>query len=611
MLHKKNEHTVLTSSYLKTVPTDPGVYLMLNGKGKVIYVGKARDLRKRLTSYARQSGAEHSKTRAMVSRIEKIETIITATEKEALILEASLIKKHRPRYNVILRDDKSYPLIKVTVQEKWPRVFMTRRRAKDKARYFGPFSSVGAMWSTLKLLRSFFPLRLCKGKEVKKRSRPCLNGQMHRCLAPCVAKVDNGKYQEIVREVLLVLEGRNRELLQGLQKKMAEAAADLRFEEAAACRDQMTALQTTLEKQVVDGNSRENMDVFGFVRQGEAVALAVLTLRSGRLLGQQNFYLAQPVGEDAEILSETIKRFYDDETVQANEVLVPFEPDDASLLAMWLTEQKNARVAFRVPERGDKKRLLEMAQTNATHVFAELENKAKSWDILADSLVRSLHLRRRPDTIECLDISNLSGQQAVGSLVCFVKGEKASRKYRHYKIKTVPGPDDYSMMNEVIERRLQRGMEEGELPDLFIVDGGKGQLNVALGQFRAFGLEEKVDLVGIAKEKDQEGEKLYRPGRKNPILLDRHARQLLFIMKIRDESHRYGITFHRSLRHKAAFSSELDSITGVGPGRKNLLLQTFGSISGIKKASQEELAQVKGIGPELAIAIRAFFSQSQ
>lgn len=601
------EHQVLSADFLKTIPNSPGVYLMINRADKVIYAGKALDLRKRLASYARVQGAAHSKTAVMVSRIARVETILTRTEKEALILEASLIKEHRPKYNVILRDDKNYPLIKVTVGETWPRVMMTRRKIKDKSRYFGPFSSSTAMWSTIRLLQSLFPLRRCKGAEVEKRSRPCLNFQMKRCLAPCMGKVDAGLYQEMVRDVLLVLEGRNRELSHKLKEKMDLAVSRLRFEEAALYRDQLRALTETLEKQVVAGEGDAELDVFGFVREGSSVAISVITVRHGRVLGQQVFFLAEPVGEDAEVLAESVKRYFEETDFIPREVLFPLLPDDHQLLSLWLSEVKKQQVVFKVPVRGDKTRLLDMAQANARQVFAEREAKEKSWDVLASSLMKTLHLQRRPERIECLDISNISGQQAVGSLVCFEKGEKSGKRYRHFRIRTVPGPDDYRMMAEVLERRLARRVDEDDLPDLLVLDGGKGQLHVAVNMVGNFALEDRIELVGIAKEKGEEGEKLYRPGRKNPILLPRHSPLLLLLMRIRDESHRYGVTLHRKLRHKSAFSSEIDKIPGVGPMRKKKLLQVFGSLTKLKNASTAELGAVPGIGPELAETIALFF----
>lgn len=606
MSENNEQHKILNSRFLRAIPHSPGVYLMKNKAGKVIYVGKARDLRKRLASYARFQGVEHGKTAVLVSRIAGLETILTLSEKEALILEASLIKKHRPKYNVILRDDKNYPFIKVTVNETWPRLVMTRRRSRDKARYFGPFSSIGAMWATIRLLHSLFPLRRCKGSEVGMRSRPCLNYQMKNCLGPCVGKADPELYRDMVRDVIMVLEGKNRELTHKLKEKMNDAVVSLRFEDAAMYRDQLAALAETLEKQIVDAESGLELDVFGYERKGASVAVAILSVRQGRVLGRQAFYLAEPVGEEREVLAEIIRRYYMEVDFIARELLFPFLPEDRDLLGEWLSERRNGPVHLRVPQRGDKLRLVEMARANAAQIFSERDKKEKTWTALADQLVKGLHLNRSPERIECLDISNISGKQAVGSLVSFHQGEKYGAGYRRYRIQSGDEPDDYRMMAEVIGRRLEKGLAEDSLPDLFMVDGGKGQLNIAVNLVKNYGLDDRIELVGIAKDKDGEGEKLYRPGRKNAIMLPRHAPLLLFLMRIRDEAHRFGITFHRQLRHKESFTSAIDAVPGIGPATKKKLLTTFGSLAGVKKASVEELAQVPGVGPALARAIYDF-----
>ncbi|OGR01787.1 MAG: excinuclease ABC subunit C [Deltaproteobacteria bacterium RIFOXYD12_FULL_55_16] len=593
--------------FLPGIPLQPGVYLMKNRAEEVLYVGKARELRKRLSSYARVDQAQHGKTAMLLSQVRGIETIVTNTEKEALILEASLIKQHRPKYNVILRDDKNYPLLKVTVQEDWPRLVMTRRRIKDGARYFGPFSSPAAMWETLRYLNSLFPLRRCKEKSLKPKARPCLNQQMGRCLAPCAGKVGQEEYQELVNNVLLVLEGKNQQLVKELSRKMALASTALRFEEAARLRDQIAALNKTLEKQQVVAAHGKDQDVLGFVRQEDSVAVALLFIRSGVISGQQAFFLAEPVGSDAEVLTEVLSRFYgEEERYLPQEILLPFAGLDDPLLAEWLSEQKGSAVAIACPQRGDRVRLLEMAKANAGQVLAARKTKQTSWLALAEALQKALGLARIPERIECLDISNLGGQQAVGSLVCFVAGEKAPECYRHYAIHRVSGPDDYAMMAEVLGRRFARGLAADNLPDLLLVDGGKGQLGVAgkaLAELGDVPEAKAVELVGIAKEKAEEGEKLYRPGRKNPLLLARHSPALLYLMRIRDEAHRYGITLHRKLRQKESLTSALEQIPGVGKARRELLLRELGSRPRLAAASQAELAAVSGIGPALAALI--------
>lgn len=595
-------------STLSSAPHSPGVYLMQDGKSAVLYVGKAKDLFKRLSSYAHYSGAAHSKTAVMLHHIRKVDTIITNTEKEALILEASLIKKHKPKYNIILRDDKNYPYIKVTVQETWPRVLMARRKSRDKARYFGPFSSVGSMWATLRLIAALFPLRACKGSELKPRPRPCLNRQIGRCLAPCAGGTDRILYLEHVNKILMLLEGRNRDLTQTLTQQMSAAAEELDFEKAATLRDQIAALSTTLEKQVIAASHNKDQDVFGFARKDAAVILAILFIRNGLINGSRTFFLADPYGDDASILSQVLSQFYDSDTLIPGEILLPFAPTDLELLTEHLGDSAGMRVNVKIPQRGDSLQLVAMATANALQSFEEKEQKSRSWDNLGESLQKTLHLARLPIRIECLDISNISGKQAIGSLVCFQEGQPDKTNFRHYKIKTVEGPNDYAMMKEVLERRLRRGMDEQNLPDLFLVDGGKGQLGMALAVAGELGITENIDWLGIAKKKQDEGEKLYKPGRKNPIVLPSHSPVLLFLMRIRDESHRYGVTFHRKLRNKATLASAIDQIPGIGTTKKHELLRHMGSLKRLKTATLPELLEVRGIGPELASTIFNFFN---
>ncbi|WP_457577423.1 excinuclease ABC subunit UvrC [Desulfomarina sp.] len=592
---------------IESAPHAPGVYLMLDSSSAVLYVGKAKDLFKRLSSYTRFSGTGHSKTAIMLSRVKKVDTIITTTEKEALILEASLIKKHKPKYNIILRDDKNYPYIRVTVQEEWPRVMMVRKKKQDKARYFGPFSSSSAMWATLKLIATLFPLRNCKGSGLRKRKRPCLNNQIGKCLAPCTGTADRKLYSEHVNNILLLLEGRNRDLTAQLKKKMEAAADRLQFEKAAALRDQISALSRTLEKQIISASHCRDQDVFGFARQGTAVTIAVLFIRNGLLNGSRSFFISDPYGDDQSILSQALTQFYDMDSVPPGEILLPFAPADLDLIQAHFHDRTGKKAILKIPKRGDNLKLVSMADTNARQLFEEKEKKEKSWQGLCRAMEKKLHLKRIPEKIECLDISNIGGKQAVGSLVHFFKGEPDKKNFRHFRIKTVAGPDDYAMMREVLIRRLSRGIRENNLPDLFVVDGGRGQLGIALAVAAELGITEELDWIGIAKEKTNEGEKLYKPGRKNPILLRSHDPVLLYLMKIRDESHRYGITFHRKLRKKATLTSELDAIAGIGEIKKKNLLRHMGSLKRVKAATVEELLEVKGIGRELAKEINSHF----
>lgn len=602
---------MLSKEILTSTPHSPGVYLMLDKQSAVLYVGKAKDLFKRLSSYVHHKGGDYSKTRIMLSQVDKVDTILTRTEKEALILEASLIKKHKPKYNVILRDDKNYPYIKVTVQEKWPRVTMSRRRLKDGARYFGPYSSSSAMWATLKLIGSLFPLRQCKGGKLRPRKRPCLNFQMGKCLSPCSGKADPQQYDANVKDVIMVLEGRNTDLIQQLKIRMEKAASDLDYEQAAFIRDQIKALERTLEKQVVASHHTKDQDVIGFSRRETSVAIAFLTIRNGLIGGSRTYYLNDPYGDDPAILSQVINQYYDSHSYLPQELLLPFLPEDEGLISERLSDLRGSRITLLVPQRGDKVKLITMAQANAGQVFAEKEKKEQSWQNLQESIQKKLRLTRLPQRIECFDISNISGKQAVGALVCFIQGDPAKNYYRHYKIKTVEGPDDYSMMAEVLQRRLSRGIEEQDLPDLILVDGGKGQLNIALKVAESLNVRDDIEWLGIAKERDDEGEKLYKPDRKNPIVLPKHNPILLYLMRIRDESHRYGITFHRRLRSKATFTSELDLIPGIGPARKKKLLNHFGSLKRVREASSAEILEVETIGEEMAEQIYHHFHSTE
>ena len=605
----RSRDRVLTRQFLKTVPLKPGVYLMKGEDGQVLYIGKAKALRKRLASYQKVDPSISLKTDVLMSRVRSIEFIMTNTEKEALILESSLIKKHKPRFNIDLKDDKSYPLIKVTVDEDWPRVLMTRRRLKDGSRYFGPFASVNAMRHTLSIIKRVYPLRNCKGKKLKKRSRPCLNHQMGHCLAPCTGQADPVQYRKMVENILLILEGKNRQLLKQINDEMQEAAAALEFERAALFRDRLQALNKTMEKQVVlsVADIDKDQDVVGYVRQGAGVALSFINVRQGVVNGQQTFFLLDPIGDDIEVLAEAVRRYYSRKQTIPQELLLPFEIEDTGSLQEWLSDIKESKAQVRVPKRGGRLKLLKMAEQNARQMHIDQENRQRNWQELAAAMQTKLRLDRIPARIECLDISNISGKQPVGSLVCFLEGNKAGSQYRHYKISGADTPDDYRMMEEVLERRFARDRLENEMPDLLLLDGGKGQLNVAKRVLDTFKLLGRVELASIAKDREGKVEKIYRPGRKNPLALAGHSPILLFLMQVRDEAHRFGITFHRLLRRKKAFASELDTIPGIGPNRKKELLRQLGSMAAIKRTKLNELAAVNGIGPELARQIWSYF----
>lgn len=595
-----NPENPLTAEFLATVSHGPGVYQMLDRR-ELLYVGKARDLRKRLSQYAHFNGPAWSKTAVMLSRVLRVETILTTTEKEALILEAALIKKHHPRYNIDLRDDKNYPLIRVSTAESWPRVSVTRRRLRDGNRYFGPYTAAGAMRSTLELLYAQFPLRHCR--SLRERQRPCLNHQMGRCCAPCAGLVDKAEYMRMVNGVLAILEGKTEELRQELETRMQAAAEALDFEQAARLRDRLLALAGTTERQVIASGEALDQDVFGLHRKDASVGVALLFVRGGLMTGARQFFLDDPIGDDGALLAQVLMQYYSATRQPPRELLLPVLPEDEELVAECLAGLREGPVTFSVPQRGKRMQLMQMAHANAEKLFSEEARKEAAWQNLATSIRQKLRLSRMPEVIECLDISNLLGKQAVGSLVCFVHGEKETRRFRHYRIREKETPDDYAMMREVLERRLGKGRNEHNLPDLLLLDGGKGQLQVALEVVGRLGLEGELDLAAIAEEHHDEGEKLFRPGRKDAIMLPAHAPALLYLMRVRDEAHRFGITCHRHLRGKAQLASALDAVPGVGPQRKKQLLRHFGSLRRIRTATESELAAAPGIGPELARSI--------
>ncbi len=601
--------TVLTAAFLASVPRAPGVYLMRDAAGAVLYVGKARDLRRRLAAYARPPERLPAKTAHLVARLASVETLITNTEKEALLLEGSLIKKFRPRYNIILRDDKNYPYIKVTVAEEWPRLVVCRRRVNDGSRYFGPYTSAAAMRQTLDLLGRHFPLRRCRGATLRPRKRPCIDFQIGRCLAPCAGLVSREAYQERVQGVLRILDGRHHEIVTRLEAEMRAAAGALEFERAADLRDRIAALRRTLEQQVVISGSRRDLDVVALVQEeGGRAAVAFLFVRAGRLEGKRVFTLDEPVGEEGEILAEVLGRFYASDRFVPPEVLLSHPVEEENMLTSWLSDKAGRQVRLAAPQRGSGRRLLGMAAKNAAAALEEEGERLAAWRRIRHRLAALLELAVEPERIECLDISNLGGRQAVGALVCFEAGEPMRRGYRHYRIRGKATPDDYAMIAEVLARRLAAGKEP---PDLLLVDGGRGQLGVAEEIRRQQGLDGVLALAAIAKGRSRGPDRIFLPGRPAPLPLDRHDPALLFLMRVRDEAHRFGIETHRRLRRKSAFTSELDSVPGIGPKRKRLLLRHFGSLARLRRATAEEIARLPGFGPRSAAVVRAALGQGR
>lgn len=598
----------LTEDKLENVPHRPGVYLIKDAREKVVYVGKAKDLRKRLMSYLQKGRSLGPKVEAIVSRGDFLETIVTENEKEALILECSLIKSYRPRYNVILRDDKNYLSLRINPNDNFPRITLVRRVESDGALYFGPFSSAGAVRDTLRLLQKIFPLRRCPDSVFKSRLRPCLNFQMQRCLGPCAGHISTEEYREYVNQVIMFFQGRLHDLTALLQREMNSLAEREEYEKAALFRDRLIAVKRTLEKQSVVSSHKLDQDAIGVYRRGDQAELSILFIRNGAVIGSKSFFFRVPDTADEELLSNFLKQFYGGEKYIPNEVLIPFSFEDQSVVSEWLRERARKRVSIIVPQRGDKHRLLELASENAEHAFGQRIKEDEDVSELLHHLQQKLRLRHYPERIEGLDISNLSGKMAVGSVVVFVKGQAERSLYRRYKIRLPEEPNDYAMMHEIVARRLHRAQQEESWPNLLVVDGGRGQLGVAQAVIADMQLEGVLDIIGLAKGDQVQQDKVYLPGRKNPVILEKNSRALLYLQLIRDESHRFAIQYHRKLRKIRTRKSILTDMPGVGPVLAKRLLVSFGSIEQITKATVQEISSVKGMNLNLAEAVKRFLT---
>jgi excinuclease ABC subunit C len=580
----------------ETLPQSPGVYLFKAGGGGVLYVGKAKDLRKRVKAYF-QGREQDVKTSIMLSKVGQIDHIATHTEKEALILEDTLIKEHHPRYNIQLRDDKRYPLLRLSVGEPFPRLSVVRRTREDGALYYGPFPSATSMRETLKVIHKAFPLRRCSPTQFAHRSRPCLNFQMNRCLGPCCNEVSEEEYGRIVDQVRLFLEGKSDLLIEELRRRMDQEAEALKFEAAARTRDRLAALERIIEAQQVVSHDSFHRDAVGLARGGGKIGIQVLFVRGGRLLGGRFFAIKDAGVPDQEVVSTFLHQFYEEGQFIPQEILVEVPLDDATLLEEVLGERGKKKVRIRRPRKGKGRYdLLQMAQENAQ---GKLLGQLQGEDALQE-LKERFSLTQVPAKIEGFDISNLGGGMAVGSMVVFEQGELAKDRYRRYRIKGVEGIDDYAMTYEVLLRRLSRGKEEGDLPDLVLIDGGKGQLNVALEVLRELEIK-GVDALSLAKKRrPEEAEKVFLPNRKEPIPLRGSSPASLLLQRVRDEAHRFAITYHKRLRGSKMASSILDGIPGIGKTRKRVLLEQFGGLEGVFQASPEDLAKVPGMNSSLA-----------
>jgi len=568
-------------------------------------VGKARNLKSRVRSYFTGHDERHH-VKFLMSKVDSIEVMVTDTEKEALIVEDILIKKHRPRYNINLKDDKTYLSLKIDMNLNFPRVEVVRIKKKDGkkgVRYFGPYSSAQALRETLALIQKVFPLRTCRESNFRNRVRPCLSYQIKRCSGPCCGHIEVSLYRGMMEEVVLFLEGRSKEILSRFTKRMMAAAEKLEFEEAARLRDCIESIKRTLEKQQVFASAADDRDVVGLYREGTSLAIYVLFIREGKVSGGKGFTFSNQEMPDGEIVSSFIRRFYSGGRYVPAEVIISSEIEDAPVMEEWLGEFREKRVHIVFPRRGDKVKLLKMASKNAGQTFIAGRKKDLSGRELLEEVRDSFSLKKLPMRMECFDISNIQGTNATGSMVTFVNGEAHKDKYRHFRIKGVEGSDDFAMMYEVLSRRLGRGLDEEDLPDLIIVDGGRGQLGVAMKALEDSGLTGEIDLLALAKEKvfhakggkERRDERVYAPGRKNPLKLKDRSGILFLFQRIRDEAHRFAISYHKKLRGKKALSSPLDEIKGLGTVTKKALMGRFGSLRGIREASVSELASVKGV----------------
>jgi excinuclease ABC subunit C len=589
------------------VGSEPGVYLLKDTAGTIIYIGKARNLKKRLSAYQKNAGHTDMKTGVLVKKIADCETIITRTEKEALILESNLIKRYRPRYNVVLKDDKRYPSLRLDLKEDYPSFTIVRKIGQDDAMYFGPFASAQAVRETLKTINKTFKLRKCRAKDFKTRTRPCLHCQMEGCLAPCCLNVDPRVYHEQVNEAILFLKGRTHDLIKKAKREMERAAAAKEYERAARLRDKMFSLERTVEKHVAVITDFKDRDVFAIVSSDGFSMITLFVVRGGFLRGTQHFDFTEIISSDEDILGVFIRQYYDKNRFVPKEILVSLDLEDARLIEEYLATIKGAKVRIQYPRRGEKAALLKMAVQNADKAIADLIiSRQVEMDILS-RLQKRLKLRGLPERIECFDNSNISGSEPVAGMVVFDRGKSLNSAYRKFRIKTVTEHDDYAYMSEVLERRFGKGDESKPYPNLLMVDGGKGQLNIAVAVMKELKLMGEFEIIGIAKKDERKGEiqdKIFKPGRANPMNFGRDGDVLLFLQRIRDEAHRFAISFHRKRRTKAALGSVLDTIPGIGKKRKTLLFQHFKSIKDIRTASLEELSALPGINRRLAEEIR-------
>jgi excinuclease ABC subunit C len=603
---------------LRALPAKPGVYIMRDAKNDVIYVGKATRLKDRVRSYFGSPRSLEAKTRRLVEQVTDFEFIVTRSEQEALILESTLVKQHQPFFNVRLKDDKHYPYLKIDLADPWPRVYITRNVEMDGARYFGPYASSSSVRLTLDLVKKLFPWRSCTKVITGNDPRPCLDYYIHRCIAPCTSYCTKEEYDEVVRQVIKFLEGRTDEVIASLTRQMETAAVEYDYERAAMHRDQLQAIERVMERQQMATTKPADMDVYGLARSDDEACVQVFFVRGTKVIGRDHFVLQGTREEtDSRVLASFVQQFYGSAVYVPKDVLLPAVPDDRELLQSWLTEKRGRVVSISVPARGEKQQLVALANDNAREALDMLRvkwlaDKGKTAAAL-EELQDELNLAHPARRIECYDVSHTGGADQVASMVVFIDGKPRSAEYRRFKIKHGEGNNDVLSMSEVLERRFKRAKsarptsndEEGQsgwaaLPDLVLLDGGKPQLGAALDTLRELGLAD-VPMAGIAKE----NEEVYTSDAANPIVLPRTSQALYLIQRIRDEAHRFAITFHREKRAKSSIHSSLDDVAGVGPQRRKALIRKFGSVRGVREATLEEIASTPGLTRTVAEKLKA------
>jgi len=606
----------LITAQLKQLPNSPGVYLLRDAEGNILYVGKAANLHHRVRSYFGAKQKLSPKLQRMVDQVHDLDFFVTNLEQEALILEYNLIKRHHPRYNVRLKDDKTFPFLKISLNEDWPKVYFTRRVEEDGGRYFGPFASAKSVRQTLKVLKGIFPFRSCSRTITGTDPRPCLDYYIHHCLGPCIGAVSKQEYTGVIQQTVLFLEGKQERVVQGLESKMQKAAEVLDFEKASLLRDQIQSIERVIEGQRIATTVRGQQDVIAFASEKDRAYVQVFFIRSGRLIGRESFILQGTSSEEPkQIMSSFIKQFYGSAPYLPPLLLLQHPVEDKTVIEKWLQSKRGSKVHIQVPYRGNKKQLVNIVAENAEQGLQQLKIKQQATpSALTEALAeieRELHLPRLPSRMECYDISNIQGKAAVGSMVVFDKGKPQPSHYRRFRIKTVSGADDYAMLQEVLRRRFKRfSLKSGDastsntwtiLPDLVLIDGGKGQLNAVLSVMQEMGAD-SVPTASLAKE----NEEIFIPQQAEAINLPGSSSGLQLLQRLRDEAHRFALGYHQKIRKKETFTSSLDTVPGIGPKRKRALLKQFGSVHAIREASTEELAAARGITRGLARKIKEY-----